>query len=163
MKKHFTVLSSPLISRSRSRFGCGFLLTSLLLGAPAARAQGELSLSGGLTLSRLAVARQNLPDDFSINAGLNTGALLRLTLPLSPRLGLGAEERVSGLTNSIRYGNRQGGLTSGLAYSTLHQLGLSLRLYDVWTPGPRWGLDLGLTGSYCWASYKETYFGGGLL
>jgi hypothetical protein len=163
MKKRCTIVSTPLILSNRSRSGCGFLLGLLLLGANNARAQrqGELSLSGGLTLSRLTATRQNLPDNFSVDAGFNTGAVVRLILPLSSRLGLGVEERVSGLTNSIRYGTRSGGLTAGLAYSTIHQLGLSLHLYDVWTPGPRWALDVALTGSYGWSSYKNNYYSGG--
>ncbi|WP_139252118.1 hypothetical protein [Hymenobacter psychrotolerans] len=69
---------------------------------------------------------------------------------MSKRLGLGVEQRVTGLSQDIRYGRRGTGFRAGVGENTLHQSGLSVRLYDVWQPGPRWGLDVALSGAYAW-------------
>ena len=152
----------------RSLLGCGFLLLVPRVHAVAQR-EVEVSISGGVSLAQPAIERQNLTRQFRTAARFNTGAALRLTVPLSRRLGVGVEQRVTGLRQSVHYGTRNRGLrsgfnsrfssgsSSGIGDNTVHQSGLSLRLYDIWAPGPRWGLDVALNGSYAWPYGKGTY------
>ncbi|HEX8425656.1 hypothetical protein [Hymenobacter sp.] len=135
---------------SRSLFGCGFLLWLPLWPLQAQRGP-ELSLSGGFSLSKSAITRYQLPPAFQTSSYFNTGAALRLTIPLSTRFGLGLEQRVTGLAQGIRYRYQNGGSRStGIGLNTIHQSGISLRLYDIARLGPRWNLDALLTGAYSW-------------
>lgn len=145
----------------RSLLGCGFLL---LAGSPPARAQREveLQLSGGAALFQFDISRHNLPANFKAIGGFNTAAAVRLTLPVSPRIGVGLEQRVTGLGHQLAYDLPNSRQSTGLSYNTVHQSGLSVRLYDLWAPGPRWGLDLALTGSYGWGSGSRLPYEGPL-
>ena len=141
----------------RSLLGCGFLLLGPRVHAVAQR-EVEVSISGGVSLAQPAIERQNLTRQFRTAARFNTGAALRLTVPLSRRLGVGVEQRVTGLSQTVRYESRESGFGSSSGRdNTVHQSGLSLRLYDVWAPGPHWGLDVALNGSYAWPYGKGTY------
>ncbi|MBC6696844.1 hypothetical protein [Hymenobacter sp. BT190] len=144
----------------RSLLGCGFLLLGSG-GSAWAQREMELNVSGGATLAQPAIRRQNLNGQFRTVGRFNTGAALRLVVPMSARLGVGFEQRVTGLNQSVRYGNRVSGFSSSIGNDEVHQSGLSLRLYDVWSPGPRWGLDVALTGCYAWPYYsgRDTYEG----
>lgn len=141
----------------RSLFGCGFLL--LLPSLPLWAQRGlEISLSGGVSLSKPTIMRYHLPSAFQAKSYFNTGAVLRLTIPLSARFGLGLEQRVTGLSQGIRYRYQYGGgRSTSIDPSTIHQSGVSLRLYDVARLGPRWTLDALLTGAYSWTS---SYYAG---
>ncbi|WBO83320.1 hypothetical protein [Hymenobacter yonginensis] len=136
----------------RGLMGCGFLLLGSS-GHALAQRETELNISTGTTLAQLATKKQDLTRQFRAVAGFNTGAALRLVVPLSSRLGVGFEQRVTGLNQSVRYGTRDNGLSTGIGDNTVHQSGLSVRLYDLWRPGPRWGLDVAITGSYAWPYY----------
>lgn len=143
----------------RSLLGCGFLLLGWSRTAWAQR-EVELQLSGGPSLTQPSIKRHNLPRSFRTPADLNMAAALRLTFPISHRLGLGVEQRVTGLSQIFAYRRPNAGRSTGIMSNTVHQSGISLRLYDVWTPGPRWGLDVALTGSYGWTStFSGTYTG----
>ncbi|WBA40394.1 hypothetical protein [Hymenobacter canadensis] len=133
----------------RGLLGCGFLLLSSS-GSALAQRETELNISGGASLTHPAMERQNLTRQFRTVGRFNTGAALRLVMPLNARLGVGFEQRVTGLPQSVRYGTRSTGFRSGGGNNTVHQSGLSLRIYDIWRPGPRFGLDMALTGSYAW-------------
>jgi hypothetical protein len=133
----------------RGLLGCGFLLI-ISVGSAWAQREVELNISGGVTLAHPTMERQNITRQFRTVGSFNTGAALRLVVPVSERLGIGVEERVTGLPQSVRYGTRGNGFSKGIGDETIHHSGISLRLYDVWSPGPRWGLDVALTGSYTW-------------
>ncbi|WP_157530386.1 hypothetical protein [Hymenobacter norwichensis] len=135
----------------RSLLGCGFLLLSAPVAAWAQR-EVEVQLSGGVSLTQPSISRNNLPRAFHTPGGFNTAATLRLTLPLSNKLGLGIEQRATGLSQGFMYRVANSRRSTGIMTETVHQSGVSLRLYDIWQPGPRWGLDVALTGSYGWAS-----------
>ncbi|GAA3955111.1 hypothetical protein GCM10022406_40780 [Hymenobacter algoricola] len=116
-------------------------------------------MSGGAVLSRAALTRYNLPDNFRTVAGFNTGAALRLTLPVRPWLGLGFEQRITGLAQQFTYRSGNSRRGAGIGSQTLYQYGVRAVLYDVWLPGPRWALDVALTGSYAlplYGSYQYT-------
>lgn len=140
----------------RSLLGCGFLLLGPC-GSALAQREVELNISCGASLAQPATERQNLNRPFRGVAGFNTGAALRIVVPLSRRLGVGLEQRVTGLNQGVRYGTRGNGFNSSIGSNTVHQSGVSLRLYDVWKPGPRWGLDVALTGSYAWPYRRGSY------
>lgn len=133
----------------RGLLGCGFLLLGSG-GSAWAQREVELNISGGVSLAHPTMQRQNLTKQFRPVGSFNTGAALRLVVPLSTRLGVGFEQRVTGLPQNVRYGTRSNGFSTGIGEQTIHQSGLSLRLYDIWSPGPRFGLDVALTGSYAW-------------
>jgi hypothetical protein len=145
----------------RGLLGCGFLLLCSS-GSALAQRETELNISGGATLAQPATKQQNLNRQFRAVAGFHTGAALRLVVPLSARLGVGFEQRVTGLNQSMRYGTRGTGFRSSIGNDEVHQSGLSVRLYDVWTPGPRWGLDVALTGSYAWMNRWQSSYEGPL-
>jgi len=135
----------------RSLLGCGFLLFGRLHATHAQR-EVELQLSGGVSLTQPEIRRHNLPRTFRTPANFNTSAALRLTFPVSYRLGLGVEQRVTGLSQVFAYHLPNARRSTGIMSHTINQSGISLRLYDLWTPGPHWGLDVALTGSYGWVS-----------
>ncbi|MBO0359387.1 hypothetical protein J0X19_15595 [Hymenobacter sp. BT186] len=135
----------------RSLLGCGFLFLGGA-GPVWAQREVEVQLSGGVSLTQPAIRRNNLPRAFRTPGGFNTAATLRLTLPLTNKLGLGIEQRATGLSQGFMYRVANSRRSTGILTGTVHQSGLSLRLYDIWQPGPRWGLDVALTGSYGWAS-----------
>ncbi|MBD2714630.1 hypothetical protein KBK19_06250 [Microvirga sp. STR05] len=149
-----STLSSDYVNRSL--LGCGFLLLGPN-GSALAQREVELNISGGASLTHPAIEWQNLTRQFRTVGSFNTGAALRLVVPLSRRLGIGLEQRITGLSQSARYGTRGNGFSSGIGNTTIHQSGLSIRLYDIWRPGPRWGLDLALTGSYARPYRGGTY------
>lgn len=142
-------LRSALYCRSLS--GCGFLFFGWA-GPAWAQREVEVQLSGGVSLTQPAISRNNLPRAFHTPGGFNTAASLRLALPLSSKLGLGLEQRATGLNQGFMYRVANSRRSTGIMTETVHQSGISLRLYDIWQPGPRWGLDVALTGSYGWAS-----------
>lgn len=131
--------------------GCGFLL---LFGPMTCYGQRgvELQISGGISATRPDIERNNLPRNFRFNSLINTGAALRLTLPVSQRIGIGLEQRVTSLNNALSYSLGTSTKSAGFGQNTVHQSGVSVRFYDVWTPGIRWALDMVITGSYGWAS-----------
>ena len=150
MQGFYSWLSAAALSAGRTFPGCGFFLC-LLLGSRSGQAQrpAELSITGGATLAQPLI-RNHLPATFHTTANFNTGTTLRLLLPLTRRLGLGAEQRLGGLNEPVSFSLSHSLYSVDITETTLLQLGLSLRLLDVWTPGPRWGLDVALTGSYGW-------------
>ncbi|WP_073106627.1 hypothetical protein [Hymenobacter daecheongensis] len=131
--------------------------------APAHAQRGpELSLSGGPVLSRAALTRHNLPDNFQIWSGFHVGAALRLTLPVRPWLGLGLEQRITGLPRGFTYRVENSSRGTSIGSEALYQYGVRAVLYDVWMPGPRWAMDVALTGSYALPLYNAYQHNGPL-
>jgi hypothetical protein len=146
----------------RSLLGCGFLFFGWAMPAWAQR-EVEVQFSGGISLTQPAIKRQNLPRNFRTPADINTAAALRVTFPISYWVGLGVEQRVTGLSQIIACRLPGLGRSTGIMSNTVHQSGISLRLYDLWTPGPKWGLDVALTGSYGWTSTPQGTYEGPLF
>ncbi|RYU77926.1 hypothetical protein [Hymenobacter persicinus] len=146
---------------NRSLLGCGFLFSGFLPAAYAQRGP-EISLGGGFSLAQPGLTRHNLPNNFRTTAAFNTGAVLRLTVPVRSWLGLGIEQRITGLPQMLAYRQDNSQLSTGLGSRTLYQYGLRAVVYDVWLPAPRWALDLALTGSYGLPLYGGSSFSGRL-
>ncbi|GAA4006276.1 hypothetical protein GCM10022408_17610 [Hymenobacter fastidiosus] len=155
------ISTSCIYSLNRGLWGAGFILAGCLAPAYAQRGP-ELSLSGGAVLSRAALTRHNLPDNFRTVPGFSSGAALRLTLPVRPWLGLGLEQRITGLAQQFTYRFENGRLGSGIGSKTLYQYGVRAVLYDLWLPGPRWALDVALTGTYALPLHGSYHYTGPL-
>ncbi|UPL48288.1 hypothetical protein [Hymenobacter sublimis] len=144
------------------------VLGSSVAGSTAyAQRTPEISGSIGVSLSAASLGHSTAPAGFSGGASFQLAAQLRTMFPLTPHLGLTAGQHITGLSPMLQYRSQYGRQGTGVGAMGLLHTSLGLQYLDIFSIGPRWNIDAGLTVGYAYqlrrslATYNWFFTAGG--